>query len=292
MTYRQMWQRLAPVMGEGEAKAMARMVFETVCHLTMADLCMGRDAEQDDCLLEPLVRRMEQGEPVQYVVGQTDFCGHTFRVAPGVLIPRPETAALCQWIIGEWSGTTPPNPASVLDIGTGSGCIAVTLAKAWPRARVEAWDVSERALDMARENARLNKAGILFRQVDVLRESAGLSHTAADDSSDAQETEPRFGLIVSNPPYIGRGEARDMEHNVLDYEPHEALFVPDDDPLLFYRAIARLAARRLLPGGSLFFEINPLYAEPLGLMLRQSGFGHVELRPDPFGKPRMMKAKR
>jgi release factor glutamine methyltransferase len=214
---------------------------------------------------------------VQYVLGEAEFCGRLFHVAPGVLIPRPETQELCQWMIATLRSY--PTPLSILDIGTGSGCIACTLAAEIPEADVTAWDISETALAIARENAKRTNVHVMFRQVDALQLPANPVPPAT-----------HYDLIVSNPPYICERERTAMAPNVLDHEPPLALFVPDDDPLLFYRAIADYARKSLKPGGSLFFEINPLYTQELQALLRAMSYQTIETRNDQFGKPRMIRA--
>ena len=271
MTYHQLWKRLEKIYGEGEAKAIARMMYEVRYGLSMSDLLMGRDADIAPAELEEMAGRLEQCEPIQYVLGQADFCGRSFMVNQHVLIPRPETEELIRLI-----GDTQPSATDILDIGTGSGCIAITLAAKFPEARVMAWDISEEALEVARENAKRNCVNVSFEQVDVLSEPIAKG----------------YDLIVSNPPYICQKERMAMEQNVLDYEPHTALFVPDDDPLLFYRAIADLAVHALMPEGWLYFEINPVYAEPLKQMLTEKGFKHIAIHEDQFGKQRMICAQR
>lgn len=293
MNYQQFWRRLAQAChDEGEAKAIARMVYEVRYGLTLSDLIMGRDSDVPQQDLELTARRLEQHEPVQYVLGETTFAGRTFRVSPAVIIPRPETAELCQWIVTALKGDKPQTEEherlSILDVGTGSGCIAVTLAAELPCADVTAWDISEQALTVARDNARSNGVTVRLRQVDVLnipsrRQQPGAhGETAADG----------YDVIVSNPPYIVNKERDTMEPNVLDYEPHQALFVPDDDPLLFYRAIARHARKALKPDGWLYFELNPLYVAELRQMLCAMGFAITEIQEDQYGKQRMLRARR
>jgi len=275
MTYAEFWQPLTAIYDAGEARAIAQMVMELHFGLTMADVLCGRLGD------EPEMRRIQQrlltGEPVQYVLGEAEFCGRLFHVAPGVLIPRPETQELCQWMIATLRSY--PTPLSILDIGTGSGCIACTLAAEIPEADVTAWDISEAALAMARENAKRTNVHVMFRQVDALQ----LPATPVPPAT-------RYDLIVSNPPYICERERTAMAPNVLDHEPPLALFVPDDDPLLFYRAIADYARKSLKPGGSLFFEINPLYTQELQALLRAMSYQTIETRNDQFGKPRMIRA--
>lgn len=220
--------------------------------------------------LEVALSRLAQGEPLQYVLGSTPFCGLTFGVDSRVLIPRPETAELVEWVTRDAGAS-----GSLLDVGTGSGCIAVTLAHNLPRWKVQGWDISEGALEVARENSRLNGADVEFSKVDILS---------------APKLERGFDVIVSNPPYVLESEKAQMSDTVLDHEPHTALFVPDTDPLLFYRAIAGFGKKALAQGGTLFFEINPLEASDLKMMLEQTGYHNVELRSDIYGKLRMIKA--
>lgn len=268
MSYEELWKPLTKLYDAREAKAIARLVLEERFGLTMADVLCGKTG--DDAVLRHIQQRLLQGEPVQYVLGVAEFGGRQFRVAPGVLIPRPETLELCQWVEEE-RGIT------ILDIGTGSGCIACTLAAELPEAQVTAWDISEAALSVARENAKRTNVHVSFEQVDALN---------------IPLTPDKWDIIISNPPYVCEQERAAMERHVLDYEPSLALFVPDDDPLLFYRAIADYARQSLTAGGSLFFEINPLYAEQLKSLLSAMSYHHIEVRDDQYGKPRMIKAQR
>lgn len=282
MNYETLWQRLTNRYEAGEAKAIVRLVMEVRFGLTLTDILCGKvealpaDSRQE---LERIMQRLNEGEPVQYILGQADFCGRTFRVAPGVLIPRPETAELCKDVITDIKdGITEEQPFMILDVGTGSGCIACTLAAEMPGTQVTAWDISDEALRIAADNARCLGVNVTFEKVDILSLSPNTQHLTPDTQ--------QWNLIVSNPPYICNEERAMMEAHVLDYEPETALFVPDDDPLLFYRAIARFAATALKPGGSLYFEINPLYADGLVTMLNAEGFEHTEIRNDQFGKQR------
>ena len=284
MSYQQLWRLLAQTYGEGEAKAIARMVFEVRYGLTFSDILLGKDTQlssehQED--LQEIVCRLQNNEPVQYVLGEAVFCGRTFHVAPGVLIPRPETEELCRWVVQEVEGQSSISDSqfSILDIGTGSGCIAITLAAELPASRVVAWDISSQALSIARENALRLGVSVAFEEVDALAPhlSSLISH---------------LSIIVSNPPYICNKEREAMEANVLDYEPAQALFVPDDNPLLFYRAIAQYALLALQEGGRLFFEINPLYVDDLREMLCAMRFSRVVTRNDAYGKTRMIQAIR
>lgn len=272
MTYQEMNRRLRAAIGDNrEAQAVGRMILETAFGLSWADaLCGGLKAlsAADAERLETVVSRIEQGEPVQYAIGLAPFCGRLFEVTPAVLIPRPETEGLV-------APLPSPLPSSILDIGTGSGCIAITLALMHPEARVDAIDISEEALAVARRNASRLGAEVDFHQMDIL---APLSEVKG------------ASLIVSNPPYICECEKADMAPHVLNHEPSQALFVPDDDPLLFYRAIAHFAQATLEPAGELYFEVNALYAEEVKKLLIAMGYRQVVVRKDAFGKPRFVKA--
>ena len=273
MTYHEFWQPLTAVYDEGEARAVARMVLEMRFGLTMVDVLCERLPSSEE--LKGIQRRLLDGEPVQYVLGEAEFGGRRFRVSPDVLIPRPETYELCQWRL-------PPMPAEwegrVLDIGTGSGCIACTLAAELPKAAVTAWDISEGALAVARKNAERSGVHVSFEQVDVLDIPSALY-------------DEKWDIIVSNPPYICEQEKATMERNVLEHEPHTALFVPNDDPLLFYRAISDYACETLNPDGALYFEINPLYHHDLVQLLHSHDFTLVISQVDQFGKSRFIEAK-
>lgn len=276
---------------QGEASAIAFMLLEDVAGLDRVHALMGspslRSPEGEDCLradrlnaqLFQMAERIAEGEPVQYVIGTTDFCGFQFHVEPGVLIPRPETEELVQLIANHDRGQT---PVTILDIGTGSGCIAVSLARLIPDSRVEAWDVSDDALRIARSNAELNGVDVQFRKVDVLN---------ADEVHDiTQSMGASLNVIVSNPPYICNKEAAEMEENVLAHEPHLALFVPDDDPLLFYRKIAELGLQLLVSKGEIFFEINRSYGPQTAALLTDMGYVDVRVLCDQFGNDRMVNA--
>ena len=284
MTYNELWRQLTQVYDDYEAKAIARMVYEVRFGLMPSDLFIGKDTQlstDDQKLLAEITQRLLTGEPIQYVLGEAEFGGRTFHVEPGVLIPRPETYELCQWIMEERRGKKEEGRnTSILDIGTGSGCIACTLAAELADAEVTAWDISDDALRIATENAKRTNVHVSFEKVDVLNTSL------------LNRERPATGLdiIVSNPPYICNMERATMERNVLEHEPELALFVPDDDPLLFYRTIARFAAKALNPSGALYFEINPLYVSEMQQMLSEEGFSHTEIRNDQFGKQRFTKS--
>ena len=347
MTYNQLWKRLTVIYNEREAQAIVRTVLDALFGMSLTDICLGKVTQlsaDDTTRLEKIMQRLEKSEPVQYVLGAEWFAGRLFDVAPGVLIPRPETEDLVKWACDEAKGKEKednskeergkeekevskkreapkkeeqplsyplkeekeglrkgedasqkeeqllssllknnkevsekgeeaPHP-SILDIGTGSGCIAITVALALPQARVTAWDISTDALAIAAGNAHRLGASVRFEHQDAL--------SAPDD-------EERWDVIVSNPPYICDRERADMSDNVLSYEPELALFVPDNDPLLFYRAIAHYASKALKPGGRLLFETNTAYAHEVAQAMADEGFTAIEVRNDCFGKPRMVK---
>ena len=301
-TYQQLWQSLTPLYDAGEAQAIVRTVLDVKYGMTLTDIICGKVNElsaDEERKLEEIIIRLQKGEPVQYVLGEADFAGRTFHVEPGVLIPRPETAELCQWIEEDFAGKSTVSPKDspedsskdspevspqatdnakqIIDICTGSGCIAITLGLNIPNSEVTGWDISEDALRIAQGNVEMLKA----RNVRIEYQDA-LALPKAAEAAD---------LIVSNPPYICEKEKADMEKNVLEHEPSLALFVPDEDPLKFYRAIAEYASSALKSGGALYFEINPIYEKETREMLLKLDFKNIETKEDAFGKKRMMRAK-
>ena len=261
---------------DSEALSLAKMLLTEAFGFSTLELYGGKDKEISGNRLRDLhemLSRLKKNEPIQYIIGTENFCGLTFEVNPNVLIPRPETQELVRWIESDWKSV----PCRVLDIGTGSGCISISLAKFLEDAKVESWDISEGALQVARRNCVRNEVEVLLRQQDVL--------------SVVPEGE-LYQIIVSNPPYICEKEKVDMDANVLDWEPETALFVPDADPLLFYRKIAELGISMLCEGGALYFEINRAYGEETLRMLEGLGYRQLELRKDDFGNDRMIKACR
>ena len=373
MTYSEIWHRIATSYDDGEARAIARILIEELFGLSYADIVCGATEQlsADDTLrLDTAVRRIEQGEPLQHVLGYADFCGNRFSVNGSVLIPRPET----EWLVDEGAKLmdgciasdetqhkAPHSPKRILDIGTGSGCIAISLKLRLGDAYVEAWDISEEALRTAQDNADALKAEVVFRKRDALRaeeeclqggalvssaptgqamdsinsnegalvssapteqtmdsinsnegalvssaptgqtmdsinsnEGALVSSAPTEQAMDyeASTTAAPWDLIVSNPPYICDSERSAMDDNVLLHEPHTALFVPDDDPLRFYRAIARYALLTLNIGGSLLFECNTRYAEATGTLLRDMGFEEVTVSDDCFSLPRFVRGRK
>ena len=258
----------------GEATALTRIIAIEILGISQTAYLLKDDvtlnAEQEAMLFNA-IERLKKYEPIQYIQGYCDFCGLRFKVTPATLIPRPETSELVEWIAADNKGKT----VNILDIGTGSGCIAVSLANRLPQSKVTAWDISPEALAVATENSKANGCTVLFEQVDIL------SH---------EPTEAQFDIIVSNPPYIKENEKSAMHNNVLDWEPHTALFVPDSDPLLFYRTIANNGLTLLKPGGTLYFEINRAHGTETMKMLADYGYTNIELRKDFADNDRMIKA--
>lgn len=297
MTYHDICQRLTPLYGPQEAKAMTRMLLEDLFSLSFADILCGATehlSDADTLRLQQSVARLLDAEPLQYVTGTAFFCGHPFHVAPGVLIPRPET----EWIVDTAVNLVMSSAPRILDIGTGSGCIAtsISLALADRHCHTEAWDISEDSLRIAADNAERLGADVKFRRRDALRLEedfpAEENQGGAEALSDTNAAAESWDIIVSNPPYICNREAADMHANVLRHEPHLALFVPDTDPLLFYRAIARYSMRSLRKGGWLLFECNTLYAHDTAQMASNMGFATSVVEDDCFGKPRFVKAQK
>ena len=266
---------LAGVAEPREVQAMIRIICEDVFNYDPVDVALRQESELPDFAPErisDIVSRLRRHEPLQYIVGTALFHGHKFKVTPAVLIPRPETEQLVDLIVDE-------NTASdlrVLDMGTGSGCIAISLARALKFAQVDAFDISQDALAVARENAADLKVKVRLFQSDML----------------APQPAARYDIIVSNPPYICWSERETMERNVLDYEPCQALFVPDNDPLLFYKAIAPYAAQSLEPGGRLYLEINQRFGNEVKRLLEDCGLDEVRIIEDSFGRVRFAAAVR
>lgn len=288
MTYDDIWRRLAGVYDQREARAVARMLVEEKFGLSFTDIiCGGVEAlsDADKQWIEAAVKRLEQGEPIQYVLGWAWFGGLKFNVRSGVLIPRPET----EWLVNSVCANSVPSNGRtlrILDIGTGSGCIALSIKQRLPEAYVEAWDISTEALSIAADNARSLSLDIVLRQQDALNITTSTHNTTPNDNNGAPNDPLFWDVIVSNPPYICQRERVDMARNVLDHEPSTALFVPDTDPLLFYRAITRYAVGSLNEGGRLLFECNTLYAADTARMMRNEGMAATEVFDDCFGKPR------
>ena len=264
---------LASVAEPQEVQAMIRIICEEVFNYDQVDVALRQESELPEFAQErisEIITRLQRHEPLQYVVGSARFHGHKFKVTPATLIPRPETEQLVDLIIDE-------NPAAdlrVLDMGTGSGCIAISLARALKFPQVDALDISRDALAVARENAQALKVKVRFFESDML----------------SPQPDARYDIIVSNPPYICWSEREAMDRNVKDYEPGQALFVPDNDPLLFYKAIAPYAARSLERGGHLYLEINQRFGDEVRRLLMDNGFDEVRILEDSFGKVRFAAA--
>ena len=262
---------LAGVAEPQEVQAMIRIICEDVFNYDQVDVALRQESELPDFApqrIADIIARLRRHEPLQYIVGNARFHGHRFKVTPAVLIPRPETEQLVDLIIDE----NPGSDLRVLDMGTGSGCIAISLARALKFAQVDALDVSRDALAVARENAASLKVKVRFFESDML----------------APQPSASYDIIVSNPPYICWSEREAMESNVKDYEPGQALFVPDNDPLLFYKAIAPYAARSLERGGHLYLEINQRFGNEVKRLLEDNGFDEVRIIDDTFGNPRFV----
>jgi release factor glutamine methyltransferase len=254
-----------------------RIVFENLLSFSTADLLVKGDTALDSsqsAFVEESVKRLKKYEPVQYITGETDFLDLKLKVTPATLIPRPETEELVMWVAEHLNSSG----MHVLDIGTGSGCIALGIKSRNPEVIAEAWDVSDEALKTAKENAETNNLDVKFEKVDILNFEPDEKYTG------------RYDVIVSNPPYVRESEKELMEKNVLDYEPHLALFVDDSDPLLFYRVIAVIAKKLLKKGGMIFFEINEAFGDETKKLLENYGYSSVEVKKDINGKDRMVKA--
>ena len=265
---------LSRIYGEREGRFITSMVLEKVVAMPSLKLSLDRflvltsnQREQ----LQGILSRLLNHEPVQYVLGEADFMGRKYKVNPSVLIPRPETEELVYWI--QETYTHESSCIQIADIGTGSGCIAVSLSSLFPNAKVQAFDISEEALALAQMNNQLHNTKVDFARLDILTQTLPID---------------QYDVIVSNPPYIALAEKQDIAENVLNFEPHIALFVHSEDDLLFYRVIAKQATKALKSGGRLFFEINYSRGEAMVNMLKDLGFEHVELRKDLSGKDRMV----
>lgn len=273
-----MKEALGNLYSKRELSSMIRLIMERVCGVPAYQLLAKMErkpTETEGKKIQDIVCRLKKSEPLQYIIGIADFYSMEFEVNPSVLIPRPETEELADMIIHDHDGME----GSILDVGTGSGCIAITLAKHLPKANVIGIDVSFEALAVAHRNAYLNAVNVLFKQIDILS-AEQIEHSSLI----------KFDLIVSNPPYVMEQEKMAMERNVLDYEPSLALFVPDNNALLFYKAIAGLGKIYLKRGGQLYFEINPLCGAECAAMLRDAGYMDIRRSFDISGNERFIKA--
>ncbi len=284
-------QELIQLYDINEVEALTLLTISEVCNLSKAKIKAFPEievAQDQNEKLEDILTRLRTGEPIQYILGHTEFYGLNFKVNPSVLIPRPETEELVDWVIEtvgieqlavSYGQLTIGN---ILDIGTGSGCIAIILKRNLPTFNISAIDISTEALKTAKENAKLNEVEVEFIKADILNLNSPLANHSLITS--------HYSLIISNPPYVTLHDKTQMQANVTDFEPHRALFVPENDPLIFYNAIADFAAKNLVKDGLLFFEINENYGDETVKLLIHKGFKNIELRKDMSGRDRMIKA--
>jgi release factor glutamine methyltransferase len=271
------YDNLSPIYCRQEIEGITKLIFEKVLGLTRLQVHLNQHkilTSANLTQITEIVNRLLQFEPIQYILGETEFYGLPIKVNSGVLIPRPETEELVDWIINDCHYENPV----ILDIGTGSGCIPIALSKNLTAASTVAWDISPDALMVARENAKINKVKINFVCVDILKMKYPVQ-------------KQKYDIIVSNPPYVTVSEKGAMLKNVVDFEPHIALFVADKDPLIFYRTIAELATDLLKPSGKLYFEINEQFGNETVDLLSLKRFKNIILRKDINGKERMLKAE-
>jgi len=272
-------QKLDPLYPSVEVGSFSRHLLRKLANMSTVQIYSYKDRNFPEHTLEKLISaidRLARKEPIQYILGETEFYGLTFHVRPGVLIPRPETEELVEVI--SWDIQNKKNNIQILDIGTGSGCIAISLAKALPFATVSAWDISPEALVVATENAGINNVKVHFEITDILNFTPDIHQKGSLD------------VLVSNPPYVRFSDASEMDANVLEHEPHVALFVENADPLLFYRVISGLAIEMLKPGGSLYFEINSYLGKETLELVKTYPFREVLLIQDISGKDRIIRA--
>lgn len=266
---------LESLYSENEIRTLIQIIFSEILGFDPIDIYIGKDinlSANQQKELEDIIVRLQNHEPIQYITGHSLFYGLSLEVNSNVLIPRPETEELVDWILNDNSIKQP----LILDIGTGSGCIPIALYSKLPDSSIYAWDISQKALETARVNSQKHQATIHFKETDILNYTPG---------------KERFDIIVSNPPYVTIEEKKQMDKNVLDWEPQQALFVSDQDPLLFYRIIGTLALQMLLPEGKLFFEINRTFGHETIALLRGLGYSQIEIRKDISGNERMIKAQ-
>ena len=268
-----------------EVQSFFNLLSEKHLGMSRIEIALNSDKSISEATISKfnsVIQRLKNSEPIQYILGETEFFGLPFKVDENVLIPRPETEELVSWVLESVPPLKGARGMSILDIGTGSGCIAISLASKLPNAKVSALDISKGALEVAKQNAKLNKVEVNFMKVDILN-----SNTWNLVFKDLE-----FNCIVSNPPYVRELEKELMESNVVKYEPETALFVKDEDPLLFYRKIAQFGKLYLKPNGLLFFEINEYLGELMLELLKEEGYSEIEIKKDIFGKDRMIKCKR
>ena len=273
-------KELSKVYDEHEIDSFFYILLEAFHQMKRVDLAINQNMELDAMQLlqwETVLSQLKEQKPIQYILGETEFFGLPFYVNENTLIPRPETEELVDWIIQQSTVKIKNSKLKILDIGTGTGCIAISLAKNLPNADVFALDVSGKALEVATKNAKRNNVNITFLNQSIL---------------ETDDLEQQFDIIVSNPPYVRNLEKQEIKKNVLDFEPHLALFVEDDDALLFYRKITQLAQKNLSESGMLFFEINQYLSNQMFEMIKTFNFTDIQLRKDLYGNDRMMLIKR
>ena len=287
LLFNQLVSEITSVYEENEAKSIVYLLLKYYLNLSKTNILLDYRIDQLHDF-QDIIHRLKAQEPVQYIIGETEFYGRKFKVTSDTLIPRPETEELVlltinsyksrneQLLIGNKKIFNSQSPLSILDMGTGSGCIAISLACELTNAQVYAYDISENALKVAKENAVMNNVNVIFEQVDVLNPSPS--------------SLPPFSIIVSNPPYVMTAEKLEMEQNVLDYEPHLALFVENSNPLIFYKAITEFASKNLINQGLCIVEINQAFGLETAELFWNHGFRYVEVIKDMFGKDRMVKA--
>lgn len=283
-------KELDEIYGKNEVNSFFNLVLEHYLKLSRIHLVLEPDYVVTKTEEQPLFKalsRLKLEEPIQYIIGETEFYGLPFKVNEHTLIPRPETEELVEWVKTDFSfsrrdAAERPSALNILDIGTGSGCIAISLAKHLPYANVFAIDVSKDALKVAKQNAKLNDVNIAFSELNILYKSTW----------DFEFSNVKFDVIMSNPPYVRHLEKAHMKANVLNNEPHLALFVNDDNPLQFYRAICEFAQTKLKDNGILYFEINEYLGQAMVALLKEFGFKTIQLKQDIFGKDRMIKGEK
>jgi release factor glutamine methyltransferase len=273
----QFTEELTSIFDEKEIESFFYIILEAFHELKRVDLVLNPNLELDTIQLlqwETVLSQLKEQKPIQYILGETEFFGLPFYVNENTLIPRPETEELVQWILSNNQITKSTNQLKILDIGTGSGCIAISLAKNLSNASVFAIDVSEKALATAKKNAELNEVKVTFIERNIL---------------ETDDLKQQFDIIVSNPPYVRNLEKQEIHKNVLEYEPHLALFVEDNDALLFYRKITELATKNLSKNGQLYFEINQYLGKEMVELLEKYNFENIELKKDIYGNDRMIR---
>lgn len=275
---------LSTIYQENEAQALFLITLQHLLNYSRADYLLKKEIEVGDtesASILNVLKELKTGKPIQYILGEAHFYGLTFKVDESVLIPRPETEELVEWVLKSVTDcglqVTGQGPISILDVGTGSGCIAISLKKNLPNTNVYALDIAADTIETAKQNAALNHVDVEFIKEDILQSQYDIRHTP-------------YSVIVSNPPYIKEDEKQAMHQNVLANEPHRALFVSNENPLIFYEAIANFALNNLNKNGLLFFEINEYLGEQTVSLLKYKGFKNIELRKDMQGKNRMIKA--